>query len=170
MIARNASALIAVIATLALVACGGDDEESTSTATATTEEVSADEYEAEANAVLDPLNGELEGAGAAAANPDSPEAYVTAIEDVQGVVDGAVADLDAITPPENVAAPHDQVISALEEFGSALDPIKDAAESGDEQELTAAALDLAPVLEEFAAEVTEAEAEFAAAGIELNLN
>ena len=89
---------------LALVACGGDTEEK-------------NEYVDEVNEVTSTLNAGLAGI-ASQGTAGSPEEAGTVFEDFSTQLDAAAADLSGISPPEDVASLHDELVSILEELSA----------------------------------------------------
>ncbi len=89
---------------LALVACGGDTEEK-------------NEYVDEVNEVTSTLNAGLAGI-ASQGTAGSPEEAGTVFEDFSTQLDAAAADLSDISPPEDVASLHDELVSILEELSA----------------------------------------------------
>ena len=100
---RLVAAALAATA-LALVACGGDTEEK-------------NEYVDEVNEVTSTLNAGLAGI-ASQGTAGSPEEAGTVFEDFSTQLDAAAADLSGISPPEDVASLHDELVSILEELSA----------------------------------------------------
>lgn len=157
-------ALLLALAALALVACGGDDDEGGDDGGG--EPLSAEEYDAQTEAALESF-ANLNELSAPLANPDSVEQYVAGVRDIVSEIEGTVTELDAIEPPENVAALHDELIATVDAYGAAFPPVADAAEAGDETALQAGAEDLQQAALDFQSDATDLAQRFEAEGIEL---
>jgi hypothetical protein len=110
---RLAAAALAATA-LALVACGGDTEEK-------------NEYVDAVNEVTSTLNAGLTEVSSRGVAAGSPEEAGPVFEDFSAQLDAAAAGLSDISPPEDVASLHDELVSILEELsaesGNAADEI-----------------------------------------------
>ena len=162
MTARTPFTLLAVLAALALPACGDDDDDSGDGG----EALSAEEYDAEMEAALQTF-AELDQLSAPLANPESVEQYVTGVREIVTEIDGTVSDLEAIEPPENVSEEHDELISAVEAYRDVFPPVADAAEAGDNAALQSGATDLQAAAFEFQETATDLDQRFEDEGIDL---
>jgi len=156
-------ALIAAIAALALPACGGDDDESTGGGGALSDEAYAERTEAALQTIVD-----LDELSKPLAEPESVEQYVAGVRGISTKVDGAADELDAIEPPEKVASLHDELVTAVKDYGAAFTPVADAAEAGDEAALQTSAKQLQDAAAGFQQAATDLDARFRDEGIELN--
>jgi ABC-type transporter Mla subunit MlaD len=86
-------------ASLTLVACGGDTAEK-------------NDYVDEVNKVTSTLQSGLTEVGSGA-TVDSPDQAAAVFEDFGEQLDAAVADLDGVSAPEDVAGLHDEVVENL---------------------------------------------------------
>jgi hypothetical protein len=160
--ARTPLTLLAVLAALALPACGDDNEDGSNGG----ESLSAEEYDAEMEAALQTF-AELDELSAPLANPESVDQYVTGVREIVTRIDGTVTDLEAIAPPENVATMHDELIVAVEAYRDVFPPVADAAEAGDKAALQTGAADLQAAALEFQETVTNLDQRFQDEGIDL---
>ena len=177
--------LFAVIAALGLAACGGDDDDdsgddettteetteetttssTTSTTTTTTDDaMAADDYEDELNSVIGPLGTDLQAMGSTL-DTSSPEALTKGLEDFQGTIDDGTAQLSAITPPPDVADIHEELISTFEDFSGSISKVVTAIQSGDQQAAAQAAQDFQADALDFQTRLTDVQADYTAAGI-----
>lgn len=152
--------LLAVLALMAglLAACGGDEDETETTATETEAEVSTEPLTAEAYAeevriVLEPLGGNLQSLGESLSEAEEPQVLAEGLGEAQEELRGSVAQLEGITPPEEVEDVHEDLIAAIDGFADTLEETRQAAEDENVEELQAAALQLPADAQEFAAEL-----------------
>jgi hypothetical protein len=110
-----------VVAAAALAAgCGGGGDA-----------LSKGEYEQRMQA----LDQELEQGGAALENVESLDNLAAQVERFQGVIRDKADEMDELEPPDEVADPHDRLVSGMRGFADRLDEFRDAAESGDQQRI-----------------------------------
>lgn len=157
------SSLIAMIAVLAaLVGCGGDSADESGG-----EPLSTSEYEQQVTDVLAPVGPALQKIGESTSQAGTPEEAAEGVGEAEEILGDAVADLDAIEPPEEVADAHDQMITAIEGFEAAAADFREVAEGGDEQEALEAAPDFVAAATEFQTELQDVTTQFQDAGIQL---
>lgn len=125
---RIVALLAAVLLCAGLVAaCGSDDKE---------------EYAQQVEDVLNPLGEELQTLGDELSASTKPDDLAAGIQKAEDSIDQGISDLEAITPPEGVEQVNDDLIAALQDFNDKLAIVREAAESGDLQELQKQALAL----------------------------
>lgn len=161
--------LLLAVALLA-AGCGGDDEGSEGSDTeATTEALSTDEYSQTVTDALTTFGTEFAALGDAVSNPESPEAYVSGVEDIQDRLDEIVAELEAIEPPAEAEQINADLIAAFEELNAAFTPVIETAQNAedDPQALIDAATDLQAAALDFQEEANRIGQEASEAGIPL---
>ncbi len=134
------SALLLLMLALVAAGCGGDDEPSSGggdDAPAAGEALSKEDYIDEINQAQTTFvtaAGELP-----LANPKSPEDFANSIETLSGSVDELAADLEGITPPEEIADLHQQLVDDMKGYSTDITDNLDGLRSGDQAELQKAA-------------------------------
>jgi hypothetical protein len=114
--------LMAVLAlSLGVVACGGGGGTSTS----------------DKNDYIQKVNdAQKEFADGAAklnlSSPSSPEDFKKSLDGLDPLLSGIVSDLEGITPPDEVKAEHDKLISSMKDYQKIVDDNKDGLASGDQ--------------------------------------
>jgi phage-related protein len=110
-------ALLALAAALGAVAsgCGGEDAS-----------MSKADYEEEMGAISQELTDSLSNVGSAT----SVKTTVAALRKLQADFAAAADEMDAITPPKDIEAEHEELASGVREFGEQLDPIIRRVEKG----------------------------------------
>ena len=137
---RIVAALAALLLAAGLVAaCGSDEKE---------------EYAQQVEDVLNPLGEELQSLGDDLSASTDPEQLATGIGDAEDTISQGITDLEEITAPEDVEQVHQDLIGALETFNGELASVREAAESGNLQELQRVALDLPEAALTFQEELT----------------
>lgn len=160
---RKLSLLLAVALSAGLIAaCGGGDDNGDS---GDGDALSAEEYTQQVSDEMEAFESEFRELGAAAANPESPEAYVAAVEDVQGRLDETVGTLEAITPPSEARDVHDRLVQAFQDLSVAYGGIIDAVESEDEGQIRDAIDELQAATAAFQSEAVEIAREAEDAGV-----
>jgi hypothetical protein len=138
---RIAAALVALLLSGGLLAaCGSDEKE---------------EYAEQVEDVLNPLGTELQALGDELSSSSDPEQLASGIGDAEETIDQGISDLEAIEPPEGVEQVNEDLISALETFNGELAAVREAAESGDLQDLQKEALALPDAAVEFQQQLTD---------------
>jgi hypothetical protein len=117
------AAALAIGAALLLAGCGEHDTKSLTKA----------EYERTLQGTVGSLNTELLQVGTPA--QIQPEAAADRIETIQEHFRNAASRLDGVEPPGEVRSAHEQLVEGLREFAEDLDEGREAAESGDAEEL-----------------------------------
>jgi hypothetical protein len=154
------AAVLALLAALALVACGGDDSGDDGA-------LSAEEYSEQVDAELAAFNEEFVALGQEAANPESREDYAASVSDAQDRVTEAVDTLEELEPPEEATEFHDSLVAALSDLDAAFTPVVEAAEGTSDQELLDAATELQQASTEFSEQAAELQAQADEAGLEI---
>lgn len=152
-------AMIMAVATVA--GCGGGDEAAAPEAAPLSEE----EYTTQVQDVLQPLSDELQRIGSESATQTTPEDLAGSLGEVESALQTGIDELSAITPPEEAAAAHDQLIAAFEGFREGTTTAREAAEEGD---LQALATDYQQSALEFQQDVLAVNKEFQKAGIDVS--
>jgi hypothetical protein len=138
---RSGLSVVGVGTLVALTGCGGDEESAATEATATeatateAQQDSAEEYTREVEGVLNPLGGELTAASGVLTRQSPLDERAGVLGQVHAAVADAIAELEAIEPPPELAEPHDGMIAALESYDQATVAAQEAAETGDVQAL-----------------------------------
>lgn len=164
--------LLAVIAALALVACGSDDSTSTdsaSTDSSTGTELTDEEYSTQVQEVTTSFAGGFDELSQQAANPTSPEDFRDAVVGIQDRITQTVDELDAITPPADVADLHEQLIAVFADYRDGYDPIVEALDADDQQALQEAATEIPTIVEDFQTTYQDLQTQFEDAGITIEV-
>lgn len=159
---RKLALLFAVALSAGLIAaCGGGDNGGSGDGDA----LSAEEYSQQVSDEMKSFEAEFRELGAAAANPESPEAYVDAVEGVQGRLDETVGTLEGITPPSEARDVHDRLVQAFQDLSVAYGGIIDAVESENEGQISGAIDELQTATQAFQSEAVEIAREAEEAGV-----
>ena len=118
---RLLAVVAALVAALALAACGGGDEDKA---------MSKDEYKKEAQRINDASEGDFETALKTAQSKDPDEA-LTGVRQIGTTVDEAVTKFEGLEPPEEYKAIHGRYVGALRTVGDRADAVEQAAEQKD---------------------------------------
>jgi hypothetical protein len=105
---------VLIFAALSLVACGGDTAES-------------NDYVDEVNEVQTALQNEISGLSR---TPNSPDELVGFYEETVSSIDAAVTSLEDISPPDEVADLHDQLIAAVQDLADVITGAADEIKAG----------------------------------------
>ena len=145
--------LVLLLSFLALVAagCGGDDGGGSSEGSS--EALSKEDYIEEINSAQTTFVDAASNLNLA--SPESPKAFADSIEELNGSVDQLVTDLEEITPPEEIADLHQQLIDGMEEYGSTISENVEGLRSGDQQKLVQAAQNIGEASTEFSTSFTD---------------
>jgi hypothetical protein len=111
----------ALVLSVGVVACGGDDGTSTS---------DKNDYIKQVN---DAQNEFLASVQKLNFTGGSPSDVKKALDGLDPALTKVVKDLDSIDPPKEVAAEHDKLVQSLRDYQSTLNENKDAIASGDQQ-------------------------------------
>ncbi len=160
--------LFAVFAALLLVACGSDDSTSTESSSSDTE-LTAEEYSAEVQEVTTSFAGGFDELSEQAANPTSPEDFRDAVVGIQDRITQTVDELEAITPPADVADLHEQLIAVFADYRDGYDPIVEALDADDTQALQEAAAEIPTIVEDFQTTYQDLQTQFADADITIEV-
>jgi hypothetical protein len=133
--------LLIALLTLLLAGCGGSDGGDEPTGGTTTQEqteaLEPDEYVDELNAAQDEF---VTAAGKLnLADPGSPEDFADSIESLGASADSLVSDLEALTPPEEVADLHDKLVSSMRDYSKTISDNVEGLRSGDKAQIQSAA-------------------------------
>ena len=127
------------VAALAVAACGSNSE--------------ANDYVDQVNAVqTEFLNAMTDAASTPPANASQAGELISSMEDAFNT---AAEDLQAISPPDDVADLHQQLIDKMSELGDKVAEVSDALKSGSQQQAQQAALELQDALLQAQTEVTD---------------
>jgi methyl-accepting chemotaxis protein len=150
-------ALLLLLLALVAAGCGGDDEPSSSGGGGTTQEeaepagdaLSDEDYITELNEAQTTFVDAVSGLNLA--NPDSPNAFADAIEELSGNVDTLVGDLEQVNPPEEIADLHQQLIDGMTEYSATISENVEGLR-GEQSELLKAAQAISTASTEFSTE------------------
>ena len=154
--------LAMILALAAVAGCGGGEEAAAPEESAP---LSEEEYTTEVQNVLQPLSDDLQRIGSESATQTAPEDIAASLGEVETALQTGIDELSAITPPEEAAAAHDQLIAAFEGFRDGTTTAREAAEEGD---LEALATDYQQSALEFQQDVLDVNKEFQEAGIDVS--
>lgn len=163
-------ALLLMLGALLVAGCGGDDDEASDSGTETeTEALSAEEYSTTVTDALTQFGTEFAALGEAVKDPESPEAYVAGVEDIQARLDEIIVELEGVQPPEEAAQIHADLIAAFEDLNASFTPVIETAKNAedDPQALIDAATDLQTAALDFQTEANRISQEATEAGIPL---
>jgi major membrane immunogen (membrane-anchored lipoprotein) len=152
-------ALLAVFAGLLLGACGGSSDSTSS------DELTNDEYAAQVQTITGSFAAGFDQLSADAANPTSPEDFRAAVVAIQDRITETVDDLDAITPPADLADLHEQLVQVFADYRDGYDPIVEALDADDQKALQDAAAQIPTVVQDFQTTYTEIKTQMADAGV-----
>ena len=107
-----------VVAAVALAGCGGGEDR-----------LSKAEYQEEVHKVGNTLSGALSGVDTEGAGGLS--AVSGQVEQLQSALRGAAADLEELSPPEDVEGTHEKLIQGIRGFADELDDLNDALQRED---------------------------------------
>jgi len=155
---------VAILAALLLVACGSDDS-TTSDSTSGGSELSNEDYQSQVQEITTSFAGGFDELSQQAANPTSPEDFKDAVVGIQDRITQTVDELEAITPPADVADLHEQLIAVFADYRDGYDPIVEALDAEDQQALQEAATEIPTIVEDFQTTYTDLQSQFADAGI-----
>ena len=153
------AALLAIFAALLLGACGGSDDSTSSDA------LTNDEYAAQVQEITASFAGGFDELSAAAANPTSADDFRQSVIAIQDKITETVDALDAITPPEELADDHEQLVQVFADYRDGYDPIVEALDADDQQALKDAAAQIPQVVQDFQTTYTEIKGRMADAGV-----
>jgi TolA-binding protein len=129
---RLAALLLAVLAALALGACGGEDGDEGSSF--------QEDYPALSERLVS--LGEEVGQAIENANTETDQALADQFGEFAGQLDGLSQDLEELEPPEGLADERDDLVAAMNEVRTSLEGIASAAEDGDVEAAREATLEL----------------------------
>ena len=159
--AAKLAGLAMILAVAAVAGCGGGDEAAAPEESAP---LSEEEYTTEVQGVLQPLSEDLQRIGTESATETTPEDIAGSLGEVEAALQTGIDELSAITPPEEAAAAHDQLIAAFEGFKEGTTTAREAAEEGN---LQALATDYQQSALQFQQDVLAVNKEFQKAGIDV---
>ena len=110
--------IVALVAALAMAACGSGDAEE------------KNDYVAEVNSVTQTLNEDLAEVAGQGASATSPERSADLLRGFSEDLSTAVTELDAISPPEDVAGLHDELVAEVTELKGAAANARDEIRAG----------------------------------------
>ena len=123
-LSRRLVALLAVaVASLGLIACGGDDEKSSGSADkgsqpAADKALSKNDYLTQVNEAQSQFAAESQKLDLA--NPKGPKDFQNKLRGLVPLVDDLTTELDDIEPPEQVTAEHDSLVTQLQDYEKVL--------------------------------------------------
>jgi len=152
---------LAALAVALIAGCGdGDSGEQTSSSTSTetgAEALAA--YSSQMQRELASFSAEFATLGEAAADPGSVHDYAAAVSDLKARLGETISNLEAITPPPEVADIHQRLIAAFEDLRESFAPIVVAVESGDREQVQQAILDLQQANADFQTQLADLSAQ-----------
>jgi hypothetical protein len=138
---RIVALLGALLLSASLVAaCGSDEKE---------------DYAQQVEEILNPLGEELQSLGDELSASTDPDQLASGISEAEDTIDQGISDLEAIDPPEDVQQVNDDLIAALQSFNDELASVREAAESGDLEQLQKKALALPDAAVKFQEDLTD---------------
>jgi hypothetical protein len=135
---RAAMVAFALVAALALAACGNEEQNDY-----------VDEVNAVQNAFLDEMTA------VAATPPTNASQAGDVVGRMQEAFTTAAEDFEGIDPPDEVAELHDELIATMSDLGDQIGQLQDALQSGNAQQAQQAAVELQSALAEAQTRVTE---------------
>jgi len=159
---RIGTLLTLLAALVVAVGCGGDDGGGESSET-----LSVEEYGQEVTSILEPVGTNLQTIGADISASGSPEELAETVGTAEEEIQGAVDDLAALSPPEEVAEANDQLIQTFEDFNSNLTAVREAAEAEDQQAILDAAGEFPTALQDFQTSLEDVRMQLEDAGVQL---
>jgi hypothetical protein len=161
---RIAFVVLALFGLIAVAGCGSsDDSDSTSS-----EALSNEEYAQQIQTVLTDFGSSFSDLGTQISNSDDADQFGNLVDQAEDEIQGAIDDLNAITPPADAQEGHDQMVAALENFSSKLTDVSEAADSGDNKALVQAAQSLQSAAVDFQTDLQQAAQSLQDAGITLD--
>lgn len=160
---RKLLVLFAAIAALIAGGCGGDDEGDSGGGG---EALSEEDYASEINEILTTFGEESISLGTELSSAASPDELRSGVDDLSGLTQTAVDDLNAIEPPEEAAEAHETLTSALEGYLEDIDTLASAVETDDPAEAQEAALAFQEAAVEVQSDLADAATQLQEAGIE----
>ena len=159
---KRKTALVAATAALAIAGCGGDDDDDGGGG----EPLSEEDYATEIESVLTTFGEESISLGTELSSATTPDELRSGVDDLQGLTQTAVDDLNDITPPEDAAEGHETLTGALEGYLSDIEALASAVESDDPEAAQEAALQFQEAAVEVQSQLAEAASQLEEAGIE----
>lgn len=133
-----------------LAACGSDEKE---------------DYAQQVEEILDPLGTQLSELGTELSGASSESELAEGLGQAESDLEAAASELESLEVPEDVQDINADLVSAINGFAAELGNVREAAESGDQQALQEAALNLPDVASEFEAELNRIQQEAIDAGV-----
>jgi hypothetical protein len=136
--------LLAAVAALAIAGCGGDDDTSSTTGTSGATGVSGtplsqDEFVSQVNAICADGNDQVEALGTP---PNDIKGLGDYAQQVLDISEPLLAQLEAITPPEDQQADYDAYVAAVNDQAELDQQLATAAQAGDTKEVQSIAQQL----------------------------
>jgi hypothetical protein len=158
---RSATFLVAMLVLVGLLAGGcGSGDSSSSTAS------DPSSYASDVVDIMQPLSADLQQAGDDATNASSEDDVVAALDDSEGVLSDSVDQLQALTPPEEVADLHEQLIAEIQSYLQSVTQTSAAfTDAASNAEITQAGKTFMTDSQEFADNITDLLRQFNDAGI-----
>jgi hypothetical protein len=156
---RTARFLLVAMAATALIAaagCGGEDE------------AEKEEYAAEVESVLEPLDAELQEIGDTVTGAQDIDDVAVAVDAFESEIRETIDELRAIEPPAEVQEAHRRLIDAFTSFNSAVTRLAEAAQSGSSVAVVAAAARLQLATGTLKSQLGDAEQLLEDAGIDVS--
>jgi hypothetical protein len=157
--------LFCLSALIVAAGCGGGDSESSGSGDSSSASLSKEDYEQQMQALQANLSGTADELTSAFSNPDDLEAMAGGLRDAADLMDEASAGLDEITPPEDVAEPHQVMVDKTASAADTLREFADTIETTPVTEIQSKLAEFAEI-EEFA-ELEKAVADIKAAGYDI---
>lgn len=157
----KAVALLAILAVMAVVVgCGGSSD-----STSGGDTLSVDDYGKQVSDEFASFNTDFTQLGQQAASPDSKDAYLNTVDQLQTRVGETIDKLSGLAVPSEAQQFNDDAVAALESLQSSFDPIKTAVQSNDQAAVQKAATDLQTAAADFEQQFTALDKEAKDAGI-----
>ena len=119
---RVLAVMATLVAALALVACGGDDEGGA---------MSAEDYKKESQAISDKVETDFQS-GIENAKSDDPNESLTGVRQIGNSANEAAGKLDELEPPEEFKGVHGQLVGSLRTLSQRADSLEQAVDQKDE--------------------------------------
>lgn len=126
MLLRSASALLLCLALVGFSACGGDDVEE------------SNDYVSAVNTAQTSFARTFDKLQSDITTESTPTQDSATLGRFEGAIDGVVKELTAVQPPEEVEAEHQQLIDAIEGYGTTIGKARRAFRSRSASEVLAA--------------------------------
>lgn len=142
--------LVTALSVGLLAGCGGDDS------------LSDQEYSDELGAAIGPI---IESGDLGLGDSSDPDELAQNLAEAKSLLSTAADELEALNPPEDAVEANDQLVQALNDVNASIDPVIEAAESGDQEQAMQEVADFQEAATDFQAEFSDAAMQLEEAGI-----